>query len=655
MDKNVVSKHVYELFLSPGELLSESEAYNIQMYLLENFGKTEIRPFPKKWEGVNERIYIGRLAELVFGENKADHWLQNVLFAHFGKEEEVKQEVPADLTSISNTNLFLELNPNIIDNLYKRYSRYFKTLNDQDIYDEISDAIYAAFSPSNNSDKLDYRVSFILYYDHCIPFEIKNFLINAGVRFSDDVKITDDQKKAWLNGDENGLIAYSDINGAKSLSKKIKLKISNMLIDKYETLIDNKIRELIKSGSKDTISHVHYLSKMNLKYLSSKLSSDKNSLSSYSQGTMSYDCEMDDEEKTFISYVNSYSQVISEDGETLTEEQYANKNHTYMRSSTDEDKKQNAKVGKEYLNDIFKKVRNVAIYLSNKLRSESMIKGSFSQSDRLNYILPDQIEVYIETVIKHAKSIIDPENDEQFRGINRKGVIFTWKTSGKSIKIINDGVPQIFLSSKIINKALAEKTRDRRVINDMINDGFSDVYISNETGLDLAFVKSTIRGIKKFRSNGESYIAQFRHKNQASRFKADFAHRWTKLMPYLFECNEDGVPMYKVLGCDGIHALMTILPVHKYISEGTIPKSVFYDTKTGSLRDNPSIGKATGWSINKKTQMSNTEMYYTLIGEGIDNNSRYIDVYKNREIINNLKSCKKNTIKIKEIAESLSL
>lgn len=301
--------------------------------------------------------------------------------------------------------------------------------------------------------------------------------------------------------------------------------------------------------------------------------------------------------------------------------------------------------------------------------------SKMTESARLEYIIPDLLSLYVDASLLQVENMITPDMEVDTSELRRRGLVISWKQGRGEVSVNKKGVIKCKISKVTLEEQMQAFGKIMIDIKSMFPRlGYEE--IANQTGHPIELVRTMVSGINAWNRSvprtssrdGRAFtdFVEFFTESKEMRakcIKTDFAHRWTKMQPHLFKLENPDEPwdavdnprVFQAFPSAAIRNFMDLITIHQYIPEGTIPITVLneYVTKenirddeeerrTGwtiwrlktyavdgvkkngkpnrMLRplDRPDPGKAWGWNTNRESGMTNTETYWALMGQPID-------------------------------------
>lgn len=690
----------HDIPVPPTEGISETAARSMVAYVQSNFNKSEIDPVPKEWEQWQYQIYLNAVVEELYGEDDGIRWLQGRVFAHLGSKnddfslpEGNSCQIPNDpqLKSGKIIDAFMDGNHDFLkDQINECYQKFNYTgpikVDDQSITDVVIESIYYALGEPTGR-RMDQRINFFLFHSHHLTDDAKRVLKDLNISFSDNESNDDDLIEWRESGGKHGCIYFNDTRN---------VRVRRIVIDRLSSIADGPgglfqvLEFLAAKKNTDVQSHVKYVITSRMHNFLSNEAKERNRVKGDQVGTVPFmDSINSEDESDFSSVMVGYVARpmtsdemdhcgVDENDTSFRKWHHLDKRHVSSREDTYEQKTQMAGTIRRFALEQVAEIQSVADAIISPLRKESermveeLLKGNKrpTPSERLDLILPDTLSLYLQVLYDEIVRVATAEQAVSDQKLKSTRFEFMWRDGRTKISAGN-GQLELSVSTTAISDGLKgfveTKMKDVSVYYGMFEKGFKSIAdISSETGIPIETVRAVINGmqvwdkwdIKQSRGGSSSNFVDYFSNMSATELKSYFAHRWTKMLPYLYYKvdesrkydKETNPRVFEQFSNKAVSALLDLLAVHTYIREGTIPRMVEYELVTVDMlsasersaaeRDGrvkisrgkryliddqgnevmqdripPAVGKAWGWNVNRQTRCANTETYWIIMGQ----------------------------------------
>lgn len=211
-------------------------------------------------------------------------------------------------------------------------------------------------------------------------------------------------------------------------------------------------------------------------------------------------------------------------------------------------------------------------YISGREEKRAEIKKNFVDDD-LQLLANDIVKLLRSNVLENKKSRLDSLLADAL------DIYLTSSIEGTSIKTN-------------IDKMIQAKQCVKDVMLDYGDAACIDL-IAEKTGLPEDFISITIAQYKEAEKTGKEDPVSFLQATSGRQIKNYFNHRWTRILNLMHAAGDDGSPRYKRYTAEARRKLADLLPVHKFIQDGT------------------------GWGsgLSQQTKKSYVEMFYEFLDQ----------------------------------------
>lgn len=704
------SKRKSKLLVSLTDGVTVAEATKMQSYVERYGGKAFPPRLPDAWVQPDKQLYFNAVAGAVLGEDPATKWLQHEVFAQFCCEEpQSSRRSGISLTNKNNQLVvdFLCEYPTFLDNMIAEIQSFWR-LHEDTANELIVEALYQSLgSPTGRC--LDQRRNFFIRHPQHMPVRARRILEKRNIVF-DRSKTSDEQSELWCDTDgKHGKIAFEMLAGNLK-ARHIALRLWDSVVGQLEAILASLIK------STDLRDHICALCHSRAKnHHRKEMAHRKRVHDGRAVGTLNFmesiGGDMDDAD--FSSVMPAYTvrplsadeheaAGLDDDDIGLVQVDHLHRRHTGVREDSDQERMNKAVAATDAASAWFKRIEQVANTIVDGLHAdrEKLLEGirsdvaagkKISDSKRLEVILPNVLTLFLHAAKRGIFKVISPEQEVDTAKI-LKGFSFVWKEGRSAFRIGGDGAIEVSVSVHDVDEEMKrfaehELCAVRGMYAAYRRKDKSAIDIANETGVDLPIVRSLIDAIEvweicptrrryiKRTTTGKAtvkveafddFAEYFSNASpmRAASLKSYFAHRWTKMMPYLFGLTDPQRPydpqtnprkFHTFEAPQAIADLFDLLTVHQYIKDGTIMRTVEIEYITldmlsaerakkllnkkrvieqrgkvyaidakGNKLEQPrrpyAIGRAWGWSENRLladregVRITYTEMYWAMMG-----------------------------------------
>ena len=400
------------------------------------------------------------------------------------------------------------------------------------------------------------------------------------------------------------------------------------------------------------------------------------------------------EREVSIYYENGDGEAHSFDKEiTVTEEVEENgvvrrtsaaNRHTFQREETYEEKSAVAEKAKEYTSSSLEGTARLTEVIIRELRDEAIkvfdekdrLGKAINDSDCLGLILPEALYYYVQAAIAQVDVVINANNEESAERMRKLGMRLAYRHGRSQVVFKESGQRDLasLVDLDCLEQQLAPYREHKRQICQYWREGKTAEVIASEIDCDLKFVEDTIRQIRlidkprRSKSGDKRSAEETFERLTASFIKNGFSWWWCRILTIIYVplkndphndkvkaeleawCAAKKRPMpqddseypmlfrrrlrrrYHLIDSTSLSDLKSLLTVHSFIKEGSIPKRAYAEEERDELCKIQDLnarlkaikniggtqpGAAWGHNSNRVTGESNLRMFYDVFMNGM--------------------------------------